>query len=156
MHQQHFKRSQQHTCIPVGYNSLLTSLQKHLVHLKKVFERLTKTNFKIQLDKCVLLKKQVALLGHIVTPQPVKPKLDKIKAISQYQRKQRKLKDSSVYQVTTENSITPKKLLNIKCLETCKRHVFIYLSNNDETKLNQDNGFQGVQVCKCKKEQRSF
>lgn len=61
-----------------------TSLQEHIVNLEKVFQRLRETNFKIQLDKSEFLRKEVAYLGHIVTPDGVKPNPDKIKAIKKY------------------------------------------------------------------------
>lgn len=61
-----------------------TSLQEHLDSLKCVFKRLRESNFKIQLDKSEFLKKEVAYLGHIVTPDGVKPNPDKIKAIKKF------------------------------------------------------------------------
>lgn len=60
------------------------SLQEHIINLRKVFQRLRETNLKIQLDKSEFLKKEVAFLGHIVTPDGVKPNPDKIKAILNY------------------------------------------------------------------------
>lgn len=60
------------------------SLQEHLVHLTKVFQRLRETNFKIQLDKSEFLRREVAYLGHIVTPEGVKPNPEKIAAIKKY------------------------------------------------------------------------
>nr|CAH7755991.1 unnamed protein product [Callosobruchus chinensis] len=61
-----------------------TSLQEHITRLKEVFERLRQSNFKIQLDKSEFLKKEVAYLGHIVTPDGVKPNPDKIRAIQNF------------------------------------------------------------------------
>lgn len=61
-----------------------TSLQEHLKKLRLVFERLRESNFKIQLDKSEFLKKEVAYLGHVVTPQGVKPNPDKIRAIKEF------------------------------------------------------------------------
>ena len=61
-----------------------TSLQEHIERLKAVFDRLRKSNFKIQLDKCEFLSKEVAYLGHIITPEGVKPNPDKIKAVLKY------------------------------------------------------------------------
>lgn len=58
-----------------------TSLQEHLINLKKVLETLRKYNLKIQLDKCEFLQKEVAFLGHVVTPEGVKPNPEKINAI---------------------------------------------------------------------------
>ena len=50
-----------------------TSLQENIQNFKKAFKRLRETNFKIQLDKSEFLKQEVAYLGHIVTPDGVKP-----------------------------------------------------------------------------------
>lgn len=61
-----------------------TSLQEHLVYLSKIFQRLRETGFKIQMDKCEFLKKEVAFLGHIVTPEGIRPNPAKIKAILDY------------------------------------------------------------------------
>lgn len=61
-----------------------TSLQEHIERLKNVFQRLRESNFKIQLDKSEFLRKEVAYLGHVVTPEGVRPNPDKIKAIKEY------------------------------------------------------------------------
>lgn len=61
-----------------------TSLQEHIVNLRKIFERLRESNFKIQMDKSDFLKHETAYLGHIITPNGVKPNPDKIKAIQNY------------------------------------------------------------------------
>lgn len=61
-----------------------TSLQEHIEKLKLVFERLRQSNFKLQLDKCEFLRKEVTYLGHIITPNGIKPNPEKIKAILDY------------------------------------------------------------------------
>lgn len=61
-----------------------TSLQEHISRLKSVFDRLRNANLKIQLDKSEFLKKSVAYLGHIITPEGVKPNPDKISAIQNF------------------------------------------------------------------------
>lgn len=61
-----------------------TSLQEHLVKLRKVFDRLRQTNFKIQIDKSEFLKKETAYLGHIISQDGVKPNPDKICAITKF------------------------------------------------------------------------
>lgn len=58
-----------------------TSLQEHLENLTKIFTCLQKYNMKIQLDKSEFLRKEVAFLGHVVTPEGVKPNPSKISAI---------------------------------------------------------------------------
>lgn len=61
-----------------------TSLQEHISRLREVFNRLRKANFKVQLNKSEFLRKEVAYLGHIVTPDGVKPNPDKIQAIKNF------------------------------------------------------------------------
>lgn len=61
-----------------------TSLQEHICRLEAVFKRLRAANLKIQLDKTDFLKREVAYLGHIITPEGVKPNPDKISAILNY------------------------------------------------------------------------
>lgn len=61
-----------------------TSLQEHIQNLKSVFNRLRKANLKIQPDKCEFLRTEVSYLGHVVTPDGVKPNPDKIHAIKNY------------------------------------------------------------------------
>jgi transposase InsO family protein len=61
-----------------------TSLKEHIENLKSVFERLKQTNFKIQLDKSEFLRKEVNYLGHVITPNGVKPNPDKIHAVKNY------------------------------------------------------------------------
>lgn len=61
-----------------------TSLQEQIQNLKSVFESLAKANMKIQLDKSEFLRKEVAFLGHVVTPEGVKPNPEKIATISNW------------------------------------------------------------------------
>ena len=61
-----------------------TSLQEHIVNLRKVFQRLRESNFKIQMDKSEFLKRETAFLGHIISADGVKPNPDKIAAIEKY------------------------------------------------------------------------
>lgn len=61
-----------------------SSLQEHIVSLEEVFKRFRNANLKIQLDKTEFLRKEVAYLGHIITPEGVKPNPDKIEAIMRY------------------------------------------------------------------------
>jgi hypothetical protein len=61
-----------------------TSLQEHIQSISKILSSLDKFNLKIQLDKSEFLCKEVAFLGHIVTPEGVKPNPSKIKAIQDW------------------------------------------------------------------------
>lgn len=58
-----------------------TSLEEHLVLLKKIFKKLKDANLKIQPDKSEFLKKETAFLGHIVSGDGIKPNPDKIHAV---------------------------------------------------------------------------
>lgn len=58
-----------------------TSLKAHLKNLSTVLKRLEDFNLKIQLDKCEFLKRETEFLGHIITPEGVKPNPDKIRKI---------------------------------------------------------------------------
>lgn len=61
-----------------------TSLQEQIVDLDKIFQRLREANFKIQSDKSRFSHREIAYLGHIVTPEGVQPNPDKIKAMKKY------------------------------------------------------------------------
>ena len=49
------------------------SLQAHLEHLTKVFACLREANLKLNPKKCEFMSEEVEYLGHIVTPQGLKP-----------------------------------------------------------------------------------
>lgn len=55
-----------------------TSLQEHLINIRLILETLREFNMKIQVHKCEFLQKEVAFLGHVVTPEGVKPNPEKI------------------------------------------------------------------------------
>ena len=61
-----------------------STLEEHLDRLDNVFHRLASCNLKIQPDKCEFLRKEVAYLGHIVTPEGIKPNPAKIEAVTKY------------------------------------------------------------------------
>lgn len=61
-----------------------TSLQEHINSIKIVFNRLRDAGLKIQLDKSEFLSKSVEFLGHIVTPEGIKPNEKKIIAIKKF------------------------------------------------------------------------
>ena len=60
------------------------SLHDHLVHLQLIFKKFRQYNLKIQLDKSEFLCKEVAFLGHVITPDGIKPNPSKIEAIQKY------------------------------------------------------------------------
>lgn len=68
------------------------SLEKHLLHLEKIFNKSREFNLKVQLDKSEFLRKEVVYLGHVITPQCIKPNPDKIKAILEHSYQKHKNK----------------------------------------------------------------
>jgi hypothetical protein len=60
------------------------SLQEHLIHIKTIFEIFRNANLKVQLDKSEFLRKEVGFLGHVITPEGIKPNPSKIEAVKKY------------------------------------------------------------------------
>lgn len=60
------------------------SLQEHIIHIKQIFSKLRQFNLKVQLDKTEFMRKEVAFLGHIITPDGIKPNPSKIQAVLNY------------------------------------------------------------------------
>jgi len=58
-----------------------TSLQEHNLSIFKVFDKLREAYLKLHLEKCEFLKRKTNFLGHIITPNCIKPNPSKIKAI---------------------------------------------------------------------------
>lgn len=61
-----------------------TSLQEHLNSMERVFKRLADANLKIELDKSDFMRRETIFLGHVITPEGIKPNPDKVKAILNY------------------------------------------------------------------------
>lgn len=60
------------------------SLKEHLDHIRLIFLKLWEYNLKVQLDKSEFLSKDVAFLGHVITPDGIKPNPTKIEALEKY------------------------------------------------------------------------
>jgi hypothetical protein len=63
-----------------------TSLEEHNSNLEKLFKRLRQVGLKLQPDKCEFLVPELAYLGHIITPEGIKPnplKLDSVRNFPQ-------------------------------------------------------------------------
>lgn len=58
--------------------------QEHLKHLRECLIRLRQYNLKINLSKCAFGRNEVPYLGHVLTPQGVKPSVDKLKAVKEF------------------------------------------------------------------------
>lgn len=61
-----------------------TTLDDHIINLRKVFKAFEKHNLKIQLDKSEFLKKETEFLGHIVNEEGIQPNPKKIDAILKF------------------------------------------------------------------------
>ena len=60
------------------------SLQAHLEHLTKVFACLREMNLKLNPKKCEFMSEEVEYLGHIVTPQGLKPNQRNLDAVKEF------------------------------------------------------------------------
>jgi hypothetical protein len=60
------------------------TMEEHAKKLQAIFERLEQANFQIQPEKCVFVTDTVEYLGHICTPEGIKPDPKKIRAIEEY------------------------------------------------------------------------
>ena len=58
--------------------------QEHVRRISMVFERIRKTNFKLNLEKCTFAAHDVAYLGHIVSSSGLSPDMSKVKAIKTF------------------------------------------------------------------------
>lgn len=57
------------------------TIEQHLSNLETIFQVLRIHNLKIEPDKCNYLTKEVIFLGHLLTPDGIKPDSNKIKSI---------------------------------------------------------------------------
>ena len=55
-----------------------SSWTAHLEHLEEAFRTLRKHNLKVNLDKCLFGKSEVAYLGHVITEHGARPGDDKV------------------------------------------------------------------------------
>jgi len=70
----------------VYIDDLIIHTKTHEDHIKillRVFNRLFKHNLKINLKKCVFGSREVSYLGFRLTPEGIKPGIDKLKAVGQ-------------------------------------------------------------------------
>lgn len=68
------------TCVVYMDDIFSTSLQEHMVTLRKILKTLRKAMLKIQVDKCDFLKKETQFLGHVLTAEK--------RSVNKYQRSQ--------------------------------------------------------------------
>ena len=58
--------------------------ESHLSHVKQVISRLTDNGIFLNIGKCNFLRREMRLLGHVVTPQGISPDPDKVTAITEW------------------------------------------------------------------------
>ena len=60
------------------------TLSEHLSHLGRVLERLEKAGLKLKASKCHFARKEVQYLGHVLTPDGVKPNPALVRAVERF------------------------------------------------------------------------
>ena len=60
------------------------TLEEHLQHLRLVLERLKKAGLKLKPSKCHFLRESVEYLGHLITPEGLKPNPKQVKAVVEF------------------------------------------------------------------------
>ena len=61
-----------------------TTIQEHLRHLQLVLERLQQVGLKLKPAKCRFARKEVEYLGHIITPDGLKPNPSLVSAVREF------------------------------------------------------------------------
>ncbi len=56
-----------------------------LQRLDQVLSRLAENGLKVKCDKCILFRKEIPFLGHIVSAEGIQPQPEKLKAIRDWQ-----------------------------------------------------------------------
>jgi len=65
-------------------NVFSTTFEKHLIHLRTVFDKLRTNGLKLQPSKCHFGKTSLAFLGHIIGKDGIQPDPTKVSAIQQF------------------------------------------------------------------------
>ena len=60
------------------------TLEEHLEHLKRVIERIEEVGLKLKPTKCKFVRKEVEYLGHIITPEGLRPNPKLVTAVREY------------------------------------------------------------------------
>ena len=60
------------------------TLEDHLKHLCRVIERLQEVGLKLQPAKCQFIREEVEYLGHLITPQGLKPNPTLVEAVQEF------------------------------------------------------------------------
>lgn len=60
--------------------------EEHKAHLRAIFQRLSAYGLKLNVSKCVLGVPELVFLGHLITPDGIKPLQEKVSAIQNYKQ----------------------------------------------------------------------
>ena len=60
------------------------SIDEHISHLEEIFRRLREADVKLNSNKCHFAKKEVLYLGHVITPEGIKPNPAKISVVKDF------------------------------------------------------------------------
>ena len=60
------------------------TLDEHLVHLQVVIQRINEAGLKLKPSKCLFVRREVEYLGHLVTPQGLRPNARLVEAVQQF------------------------------------------------------------------------
>ncbi|GFS55912.1 retrovirus-related Pol polyprotein from transposon 17.6 [Trichonephila clavipes] len=61
-------------------------LREHRSHLRTIFQRLSSYGLKLNISKCVFGVNELIFLGHLITPDGIKPLPDKVQAVLDYKQ----------------------------------------------------------------------
>ncbi|GFX62229.1 retrovirus-related Pol polyprotein from transposon 297 [Trichonephila clavipes] len=60
--------------------------EEHRSHLRTIFQRLSSYGLKLNISKCVFGVTELILIGHLITPEGIKPLPDKVQAVLDYKQ----------------------------------------------------------------------
>ncbi|GFX38602.1 retrovirus-related Pol polyprotein from transposon 17.6 [Trichonephila clavipes] len=60
--------------------------EEHRSHLRTIFQRLSSYGLKLNISKCVFGVTELIFLGHLITPDEIKPLPDKVQAVLDYKQ----------------------------------------------------------------------
>ncbi|GFW41710.1 retrovirus-related Pol polyprotein from transposon 17.6 [Trichonephila clavipes] len=60
--------------------------EEHCSHLRTIFQRLSSYGLKLNISKCVFGVTELIFLGHLITPDGIKPFPDKVQAVLDYKK----------------------------------------------------------------------
>ena len=119
-----------------------TTLEEHVANIEKIFQVLRRFNLKIQIDKCKFCSKESEYLGHVLTPEGVKPNPKKVADIL-------KLKlPLTTKQIKSFLGITGYYRKFIKDYAKVAQPLIKYLKKNTKINVNDPNYIQAFEKLK--------